>query len=151
MIIRLNMVCFCREIRKIWIFLIRKKRSYLELCIQISIFRFLHKNKYFLHKNKYFQMFSQNICCGYSFCQRQRVLMNAHKIWYCGEMRKKNRGPGVQSIVSLTNLLMINSLTVVAKIFSNTLIFLLQKYEKLLHCKSYTHFFSKKYQCICHI
>ena len=34
--------------------------------------------------------------------------------------------PFVQSIVSLTSSLMTNSLTVVAKVFSNTLIFLLQ-------------------------
>ena len=41
-----------------------------------------------------------------------------------------------------------NSLTVVAKVFSNTLIFLLQKHamQNLL-----TFFFSQKYQCICHI
>ena len=39
------------------------------------------------------------------------------------------QGPVVQSIVSLMSLLMKNLLTVVAKIFSNTLIFLLQKCE----------------------
>ena len=38
-------------------------------------------------------------------------------------------GPVAQSIVSLTSLLMTNSLTVVSKVFSNTLIFLLQKCE----------------------
>ena len=37
------------------------------------------------------------------------------------------QGPVVQSIVNLTSLLMTNLLTVVAKVFSNTLIFLLQK------------------------
>ena len=26
--------------------------------------------------------------------------------------------------------------------------FLLKKCEKLLHCKSFSHFFNKKYQCI---
>ena len=52
--------------------------------------------------------------------------------------------PVIQSIVSLTNSLMTNLLTVVAKAFSNTLTFLLQKREKLLQSKSYTHFFSKK-------
>ena len=36
-------------------------------------------------------------------------------------------GPVVQSIVSLTTSLMTKSLTGVAKVFSNTLIFLLQK------------------------
>ena len=45
-------------------------------------------------------------------------------------------GPTVQNIVSLTNLLMTNSLTFVAKVFSDILIFLLQK--------RYSHFFSKK-------
>ena len=38
-------------------------------------------------------------------------------------------GPAVQSIISLTSLLMTNLYTVVAKVFSNTLIFLLQKCE----------------------
>ena len=45
------------------------------------------------------------------------------------------QGPVVQSIVSLTSLLMTNLLTVVAKVFSNTLIFLLQNCEQLLQCK----------------
>ena len=64
---------------------------------------------------------------------------------------RKHPGSVVQSIVSLASLLMTNSLTVVAKIFSDTLIFLLQKCELLLQCKSYSHFSAKKYQCICHI
>ena len=34
---------------------------------------------------------------------------------------------------------MTNSLTVVAKVFSNTLIFLLQNCEQLLHCESHSH------------
>ena len=38
-------------------------------------------------------------------------------------------GPVVQSIVSLTSSLMTNSLTVVAKVFSNALVLLLQKCE----------------------
>ena len=37
--------------------------------------------------------------------------------------------PFVQSSISLTSLLMTNKLTVAAKVFSNTLIFLLQKRE----------------------
>ena len=41
----------------------------------------------------------------------------------------KIQGPVVKSIVNLTSLLMTNLLTVVAKVFSNTLIFLLQKCE----------------------
>ena len=46
-------------------------------------------------------------------------------------------GSVVKNIISLMSLLM--TLTVVAKVFPNTLIFL------------YSHFFSKKYQCLCHI
>ena len=38
-----------------------------------------------------------------------------------------NQGPVVQSIISLTSLLMINLLTVVAKVFSTTLIFFIAK------------------------
>ena len=53
----------------------------------------------------------------------------------------KELDPVVQSIVSLTSWLMTNSLTVVATVFSDTLIFLLQKSE---YCKSYSHFFSAK-------
>ena len=44
-------------------------------------------------------------------------------------MRNNDQGPDVQSMVSLTSLLITNSLTVLAKVFSNTLIFLLQKCE----------------------
>ena len=49
----------------------------------------------------------------------------------------KHQGPVVQSIVSLTNLLMTHSLTVVAKVFSNIDIFARKK------CKSYSHFSAK--------
>ena len=52
-------------------------------------------------------------------------------------------GPVVQSVISLTSLLMTNSLTVVAKVFSNTLIFVLQKCESILQCKIYSHFLAK--------
>ena len=51
-------------------------------------------------------------------------------------------GPIVQSVVSLTSLLRVISLTVLVVSIYNILIF-------LLHCKSYSHFFSKKFQHIC--
>ena len=50
------------------------------------------------------------------------------------------QGPLIQSIVNLTNLLMTNSLIVVAMVFSNTLIFF---------CKKWVAF--AKYQSIRHI
>ena len=54
------------------------------------------------------------------------------------------QGPVVQNIVSLMSLLMTNSLTVVAKLFSNTLIFLLQNVRSFCNAKA-THIFSAKY------
>ena len=83
--------------------------------------------------------------------------MSSHNICFYGEIRKilsgypsyldiwldPEQGPGVQSIVSLTSSLMTNLLTVVAKVFSNTLIFLLPKFEVLLQYKDYSHIFSK--------
>ena len=51
-----------------------------------------------------------------------------------------DQGPVVQSVVSLTGLLRVISLTVLADSIYNILI---------LHCKSYSHFFSKKFQYIC--
>ena len=47
-------------------------------------------------------------------------------------------GPVGQSLVSLTSSLRVISLTVLADSIHN-----------ILHCKSYSHFFSKKFQHIC--
>ena len=62
-------------------------------------------------------------------------------------------GPVVQSIVSLTSSLRVISLTVLADSIYNILIFFAEKmwvaFAVLLHCKSYSHFFSKKFQNIC--
>ena len=58
-------------------------------------------------------------------------------------------GPVVQSVVSLTSSLRVISLTVLVDLIDNILIFLLKKCEYLLHCKSYSHFFSKIFQHIC--
>ena len=58
----------------------------------------------------------------------------------------KYLGPVVQSMVSLTSLLMTNSLTLVAKVFSNTLKLLLQNVSSFCNAKasqSFLHFFSK--------
>ena len=53
-------------------------------------------------------------------------------------------GPVVQSVVSLTSSLRIISLTVLADSVYNILKFFAEKCEKLLHCKSYSHFFQQK-------
>ena len=63
-------------------------------------------------------------------------------------VRVKYQGPVVQSIVSLTSSLRIISLTVLADSIYNILIFFAEKCE-FLHCKSYSHFFSKNFQHIC--
>ena len=60
-----------------------------------------------------------------------------------------NLGSVVQSVVSLTSSLTVISLTILADSIYNILIFLLKKCEELLHCKSYPHFFSKKFPHIC--
>ena len=57
----------------------------------------------------------------------------------------KHLGPVVQSVVSLTSSLRVISLTVLADSIYNILIFFAEK----MHCKSYSHFFSKKFQHIC--
>ena len=55
-------------------------------------------------------------------------------------------GPVVQSVVSLTSSLRVISLTVLVESIHNILIFFA---EKMCYCKSYSHFFSKKFQHIC--
>ena len=57
---------------------------------------------------------------------------------------KKNLGPVVLSVVSLTSSLRVISLTILADSIHNILIFFAEKM-----CKSYSHFFSKKFQHIC--
>ena len=58
----------------------------------------------------------------------------------------QQQGPVVQSIVSLMSSLRVISLTVLADSIHNILIFFA---EKATHCKSYSHFFSKKFQHVC--
>ena len=59
-------------------------------------------------------------------------------------LHSKSLGPVVQSVVSLTSSLRVISLTVLADWIYNILIFFAEKM-----CKSYSHFFSKKFQHIC--
>ena len=58
----------------------------------------------------------------------------------------QNLGPVVQSVVSLTSSLRVISLTVLADSIYNILICF---DEKMWVLKSYSHFFSKKFQHIC--
>ena len=58
-----------------------------------------------------------------------------------------NLGPVVQSIVSLTESLVNDSLSLLVRLKSSVLIFFAEKCEELLHCKSSSHFFGKKWQC----
>ena len=54
-------------------------------------------------------------------------------------------GPSCSKLMtSLVNV----SLKFQTLIFQICQYFLLKKYQKLLHCKSFSHFFNKKYQCI---
>ena len=60
-------------------------------------------------------------------------------------------GPVVQSVVSLTSSFRVISLTLLADSIHNILIFFAEKMwvAFALHCKSYSHFFSKTFQHIC--
>ena len=60
----------------------------------------------------------------------------------------KNLGPVVQSVVSLTSSLRVISLTVLVDSRYNILIFFAEKMW-VAFSKSYSHFFSKKFQHIC--
>ena len=53
-------------------------------------------------------------------------------------------GPVVQSIISLTSLLVVRMLSVQVSTIPNSLVFLLNKnVSSFCKCKSYSHFFSK--------
>ena len=75
--------------------------------------------------------------------------MNKQKSIKFQSQTKKEVGPVVQSVVSLTSSLRVISLTVLVDTIYNILIFLLKKCAVLFYCKSYSHFYSKKFQHIC--
>ena len=57
----------------------------------------------------------------------------------------KTTAPGCSKL----RMLLVNISLKFQMLISNTCqYFLLKKCEKLLHCKSFSHFFNKKYQCI---
>ena len=58
-------------------------------------------------------------------------------------------GPVVQSVVSLTSLLRVILLTVLADSIHNILLFFAEKMWVAFALQSYSHFFSKKFQYIC--
>ena len=59
-------------------------------------------------------------------CFDDAILMKTHNIWFYEEI-KKNQGPVVQSVVSLTSSLRVISLTVLADSIYNILIFFAEK------------------------
>ena len=60
-------------------------------------------------------------------------------------IQASSSGPGCSKLTrSLVNV-SLKFQTIISNIRQD---FLLKKCEKLLHCKSFSHFFSKKYQCI---
>ena len=54
-------------------------------------------------------------------------------------------GPGCSKLTTLLVNVSLNSEKLISQICQY---FLLKKWEKLLHCKSFSNFFNKKYQCI---
>ena len=71
-------------------------------------------------------------------CLTEAILMSSTT---CRENKKKYLGSVVQSIISLTSLLVVKMLTVLVSTISNSQVFLLKKC--VAKCKSYSHFFSK--------
>ena len=63
-------------------------------------------------------------------------------------MLKQDQSPVVQSIVSLMSSLRVISLTVLVNLIYNILIFFAEKMWVAFARKSYSHFFSKKFQNI---
>ena len=95
----------------------------------------------FLHKNIY---------CEYSFKVPQWDASNKYpQHMFLWRNKKIYQGPVTQSVVSLTSLLRVILLTVLADSIYNILIFFAEKMWVALHCKNYSHFFSKKTQHIC--
>ena len=86
------------------------------------------------------QLIDYLINCASLITNKQKQQHTSHKV------RKPLQGLVVQSVVSLTSLLRVILLTVLTDLIHNILIFFA---EKILHCKSYSHFFSKKFQHIC--
>ena len=57
----------------------------------------------------------------------------------------KLTGPGCSKLTTSLVKVLLKFQTLISEICQY---FLLKKCEKLLHCKSFSHFFNKKYQCI---
>ena len=81
-------------------------------------------------------------CASNKYSQRTFSSINRN---YCLETPPIYLGPVVQSVVSLTSSLRVISLTVLADLIYNILIFFAEKMWVL----SYSHFFSKTFQHIC--
>ena len=60
-------------------------------------------------------------------------------------------GLDVQNFVSLTLSLSPQFVNNISTSKANTLLFSLKKCENPLQCKGFSHFFNKKYKCICNI
>ena len=72
--------------------------------------------------------------------------ISLHTVWSRPSFFDITLGPVVQSVVSLTSSLRVISLTVLADSIYNILIFFAEKvWVAFAHCKSYSHFFGKKF------
>ena len=58
----------------------------------------------------------------------------------------RSAGPGCSKLTTLLVNVSLKFQTLISEICQY---FLLKKCEKFLQCKSFSHFFNKKYQCIC--
>ena len=60
-------------------------------------------------------------------------------------INQENSGPGCSKLTTSLVNVSLKFQTLISEIWQY---FLLKKYEKLLQCKSFSHFFNKKFQCI---
>ena len=75
----------------------------------------------------------------YAFLLGETSFQNGFSV----QEKENKQGPVVQSIVSLTSLLVVKMLTVLVSTISNIQVLLLKNVSSFCKCKSYSHFFSK--------
>ena len=67
-----------------------------------------------------------------SYHYAENIHIKSCLIFLCYDFEKKNQGPVVQSIISLTSSLVVKMLTVLVSTISNSQVFLLKMWGKLL-------------------
>ena len=101
--------------------------------LMLFLFILLH-NKHLLKSGLFYQ---ERICSLWTELPSKSALIPIKRIYYVGKV--------VQSIVSLTSLLVVKMLTVLVSTIFNSPVFLLKNVISFCKCKSYPHFIQQKY------